>query len=101
VLDPDEKLVFDGLVTRLGAADPDFVRRTDRIGRPRLRRRMTAAVLLWTAVPFCIVLGGWTGLLIAVVGAGYGACLFAKRHAGAGQAPWWSSSHRRPGAASR
>jgi hypothetical protein len=99
VLDPNEKFVFDGMVTRLGADDPDFVRRIDRIGRPRRRLRTAVAILLWTMAPFCIVFGGWTGLVMAVVAVGYAARLFAKRRGQADQAPWWSS-HRRPGATS-
>lgn len=99
MLDPNEKLVFDAMVTRLGTEDPDFVRRIDRIGRPRRRLRTTLAILLWTIAPFCIVLGGWTGLFMAVGAVGYGAHLFAKRRGRADQSSW-SSSHRRPGATS-
>lgn len=101
MLDPNEKFVFDGLVTRLSADDPDFVRRIDRIGRPRRRLRVTLAILLWTAAPFCLIFGGWTGLFLAVTAVGYGLRLFSRRHARTDHAPWWSSSsHRRPGAAS-
>jgi hypothetical protein len=99
VLDPSEKFVFDGLVNRLSVDDPDFVRRIDRIGRPRRRLRSTLAILLWTAAPFCLVFGGWTGLFMAVVAVGYGARLFTRRYGRADRSPW-SSSHRRPGATS-
>ena len=43
VFDPNEKLVFDGMVNRLRADDPGFLRRLDRIGRPRRRLRMVLA----------------------------------------------------------
>lgn len=101
MLDPYEKVVFDGLVTRLSADDPDFARRIDRIGHPRRRLWVTLAILLWTTVPFCLAFGGWTGLFLAVVAGGYGARLFTKRRGRAARPPWWSSSsHRRPGATS-
>jgi hypothetical protein len=97
VLDPNEKHVFDEMVTHLRTADPTFVRRIDRIGYPRRRLRATVAVLLWTMAPVCIVVGGWTGLLFAVVGSGYAARLMAGRKGFAGVTDgfsWWSSSRR-------
>ena len=78
MLDPNEKQVFDDMVTHLRTADPKFVRQVDRISHPRRRLRVTMAVLLWTMAPVCIVVGGWTGLLFAVVGAGYAARLMSK-----------------------
>ena len=98
MFDPNEKLVFDGIVNRLGADDPGFLRRLDRIGRPRRRLRMILASLLWTVAPVCIVLGGWTGLILAVVAVGYGLRLQARRGGTGAQVAWWSSSNRRPGA---
>jgi hypothetical protein len=101
VLDPNEKYVFDGMVTQLRADDPAFERRVDRLIRPRRRLRVFTAVLLWTLTPLAIVFGGWTGLLIAVVASGYGAYLMSKP---APTAPatagfsWWSASRRQPGA---
>jgi Protein of unknown function (DUF3040) len=100
VLDPNEKLVFDGLVSRLHDEDPNFRRKIERLGRPRRRLRVALAVLLWTMAPVCIVLGGWTGLLMAVVAVGYGAALVARRVGMDGQPTWWSSAKRRPGAPS-
>jgi Protein of unknown function (DUF3040) len=84
VLDPNEKLVFDGLVSRLRDEDPSFLRKLERIGRPRRNRR--------------IVFGGWTGLLMAVVAISYGALLVTKRDDRSGHPAWRSSSHRHPGA---
>ena len=72
MLDPQD---FDGMVARIRAEDPKFVRRIDRLSAPRRRFRMTMAILLWTIAPFCIYFGGWTGLIMAVVAVGYGANL--------------------------
>jgi hypothetical protein len=81
VLDPHEKVVFDGMVTRLRSDDPAFSRRVDRLGRPRRRLRVAAAALLWTLAPVCIVFGGWTGLIMAVIAGGYGTALMTSRRA--------------------
>jgi Protein of unknown function (DUF3040) len=100
VLDPYDKRVFEGMVERMHADDPKFVRRIDRLGSPRRRLRATMAILLWTITPFCIVLGGWTGLIMAVVAAGYGVKLINKRSGmtgGTNGFSWWSSG-KRPGA---
>jgi hypothetical protein len=96
VLDPNEKLVFDGLVSRLRDEDPTFLRKIERLGRPRRDMRVTLAVLLWTLAPFCIVLGGWTGLLMAVIAVSYGAFLVTRRDGKVSQPAWWSSSNRHP-----
>jgi hypothetical protein len=99
VLDPNEKFVFDDMMTQLRDEDPGFLRRINRIGRPRRRVRTAIAILLWTLAPICIVFGGWTGLFMAVGAIAYGAHLMAKRDAMTGAFSWWSSSsHRRPGA---
>jgi hypothetical protein len=100
VLDPNEKYLFDDMVAQLRADDPAFVRAIDQLAHPRRRLRVTLAVLLWTIAPVCIVYGGWTGLLMAVVGAAYGAHLMAKRSGLGAEADgfsWWST-RRRPGA---
>jgi len=82
VLEPNEKVLFDGLVTRLRADDPGFTDKLDRMCRPRQKLRIVLAVLLWTVAPICIVFGGWTGVLMAAVAAGYGAHLMTKRPGG-------------------
>ena len=100
VLDPYDKRVFEGMVARMHADDPEFVQLTERLSAPRRRLRRTIAILLWTIAPICIILGGWTGLIMAVVAVGYGINLMAKRSAAAGNPngfSWWSSG-RRPGA---
>ena len=79
MLDPQDKKAFDGLVAQFHAEDPKFVQRIDRLSAPRRRFRTTMAILLWTIAPFCIILGGWTGLIMAVVAVGYGVHLMAKR----------------------
>jgi hypothetical protein len=99
VLDPQEKAVFDGIMTQLRDDDPSFVRRVDRISKPRRRVRLTAAILLWTLTPWCIVYGGWTGLILAVLALGYGTLLFSRRHQSASPPLWTSSRGRRPGTA--
>jgi DUF3040 family protein len=95
VLDPQEKAVFDGMVTELRVGDPRLTQRLDRMCRPRRQVRRALAILLWTIAPFCIVFGGWTGLIMAVVAVGYGFAIYFKRGLGAGETPW--SSTRRPG----
>jgi hypothetical protein len=100
VLDPHEKHVFDGLVNQLRDEDPGFLHKIERLGRPRRKLRVALAVLLWTIAPVSIALGGWTGLLMAVVAIGYGVALVTKRGGMGGQPAWWSSSNRRPGAPS-
>ncbi len=100
MLDPQDKRTFDGMVAGIHAEDPEFVQRIGRLSAPRRRPRMTMAILLWTVAPFCIFLGGWTGLIMAVVAVGYGARLITKRTGMTGdthQFSWWSSG-KRPGA---
>ena len=96
MLDPQEKVVFDGMVMRLSEDDPDFVRRVDRLTRPRHRLRERLAILLWTIAPLCIVYGGGTGLIMAIVAVVYGAHLMSVGHRAAGRSAWSSSPHRRP-----
>ncbi|WP_203782899.1 DUF3040 domain-containing protein [Paractinoplanes rishiriensis] len=94
MLDPNEKAVFDGMVTQLRADDPRLAQRWDRLCRPKRRIRTALAFLLWTTAPLCIVFGGWTGLIVAVVAAAYGAVLYLKRGPGTGETLW--PSHRKP-----
>ncbi|HET6483970.1 MAG TPA: DUF3040 domain-containing protein [Actinoplanes sp.] len=92
MLDPQEKAVFDGLVTQLRVADPQFCRRVDRMGRPRTRLYTTMAFTLWALAPMCIVFGGWTGALFAVIFIGYGLRLYTKRNGSTTQPPWWAAT---------
>ncbi|MEV4704579.1 DUF3040 domain-containing protein [Actinoplanes sp. NPDC049316] len=88
---------FDAIVSQLRAEDPDFVRRVRKIDRPRSTARLVLAVLLWTLAPMCIVLGGWTGAILAVVGGAYGVHLMRHR----AQPPTGiehPARHRHPGA---
>jgi hypothetical protein len=66
---------FEAIVARLRADDPEFTRTVDKLGGPPSKRRLRLAVLLWTIAPVCVVLGGWTGLLMAVVAVAYGSYL--------------------------
>ena len=95
MLEPNEKAVFDGMVTQLRATDPRLSQRLDRLCRPRRRIRMILAVLLWTLAPLCVVFGGWTGVIMAIGAVGYGTYLYHKRGPGADEMFW--SSPRRPG----
>ncbi|MFG1605967.1 DUF3040 domain-containing protein [Actinoplanes sp. NPDC049265] len=80
MLEPHEKHVFDGMVAGLRAGDPRFARRVGRLTRPpRQGLRTIVAILLWTAAPMCVWLGGWTGFFMAVVGVAYGVHLIKKR----------------------
>ena len=101
MLDPLEKRVFDGLVTQLRADDPAFLNRLDKLEHPPRRWRMVLAALLWITAPICVILGGWTGLLMASVAVGYGVALAVKRPGLAGGTRgfrWWSTpSGRSPG----
>jgi hypothetical protein len=99
MLDPNEQYVFDDMVTQLRSGDPKFVRQMDKLCHPRRQPRVALAILLWTLAPISIYYGGWTGLLMAVVGAAYGAHLFFKQQGFSGDAnpfAWWSSSRRSP-----
>ncbi|GGL05819.1 DUF3040 domain-containing protein [Mangrovihabitans endophyticus] len=97
MLDPEEKLAFDCMVTQLRADDPQFHRRTDQILRPRRRLRMIAAVVLWTMAPVCVLLGGWTGLIVAAISVWYGIHLLTKVP-GSVTTPLGAATRRLPGA---
>lgn len=101
MLDPNEKSVFDGMVSQLSFDDPQFARRIDRLERPRRRLRNVVAVILWILAPVCIAVGGWTGFFMAVVAIAYAARLMIRRPglSGATELPWWSLPRRKPGAA--
>jgi O-antigen/teichoic acid export membrane protein len=79
VLDPQEKSVFDRLVTQLGADDPDFAQRMEKIAQRRRVTRTTLAVMLWVFAPISLVVGGWTGALMAALAVGYGVYLYRTR----------------------
>jgi hypothetical protein len=97
LLEPNEKAVFDGMVTQLRTTDPRLAQRLDRMCRPKRRIRMILAILLWTLAPICMIFGGWTGVIMAVAAVGYGTYLYHRRGFGAGETPW--PSPRRPGVA--
>lgn len=75
VFEPKEDQAFRDVVAQLLIDDMAFARR---IERPPLRWAVLA-VLMWTIAPICIVVGGWTGLIEAVLAAGYGSYLMRKR----------------------
>ena len=100
VLDPYEKSLFDGMVIQLSIDDPQFVRRIDRLERPRRQLHKAVAVVLWVMAPMCVVVGGWTGFFLAVIAVAYAVRLMLKRPGlnGGAELPWWSLPRRRPGA---
>jgi hypothetical protein len=79
VLDPKEKNVFDRMVTQLGAEDPDFAQRMEKIAQRRRVMRVTLAVMLWIFAPISLAVGGWTGALMAAIAVGYGVYLYRTR----------------------
>ncbi len=93
MLEPREKQEFDGMVARLRDTDPGFARRVDRLRLRQRRRWLVSAILLWTIAPICLVYGGWTGALEAVLAVGYGAWLMRKRNRATDQ-PSWPQSRR-------
>lgn len=99
MLDPAEKSVFDGLVSQL-RGDPAFARKIEKLGSPRRRWRTGLAVLLWTMAPIAMIVGGWTGFFMAVIGVAYGIRLVVRKPglAGGHGFPWRSSPGPRPGA---
>ncbi|MBU2663378.1 DUF3040 domain-containing protein [Actinoplanes bogorensis] len=95
MLDPKDKATFDGLVTELRSADPKFCRRVDRLGTPKPRLYTALAYLLWFLAPVCIVLGGWTGAIFALIATAYGIRLYRKRNGNAPQPAWWVATRGR------
>jgi hypothetical protein len=66
---------FEAIVARLRADDPEFTSRMQKLGGPPSGKRVGLAILLWTMAPVCVIFGGWTGFLLAVVAVAYGAYL--------------------------
>ncbi|GIF08357.1 DUF3040 domain-containing protein [Actinoplanes siamensis] len=95
MLEPREGQEFDGMMSQLRDSDPEFARRVERMRLRRRRRWLILAILLWTVTPFCLIFGGWTGVLEAVLAVAYGARLMRKRSK-AGQPSSPSSTDQRP-----
>lgn len=83
MLNSYERRRFNEIVSGLLTEDPGFgtPAQSPRRDRPR---RPVVAVMLWLSMPFVIAVGGWTGLLMAVVAGGYAAHLWF-RHRSARQ----------------
>ncbi|WIM96328.1 DUF3040 domain-containing protein [Actinoplanes oblitus] len=96
MLEPRDEQEFDSMVSRLRDADPGFARRCDRMQARQRRRWLILAVLLWTVAPLCLLFGGWTGALEAVLAVSYGAWLMRKRSRATDAPSWPSSTDRRP-----
>jgi hypothetical protein len=80
VLSSYDRRRFNEIVSGLLAEDPGFGA-SHRPPRGDLPRRPVVAVLLWLSMPFVIAVGGWTGLLVAVVAGGYAAHLWLRGQA--------------------
>ncbi|MEV4640447.1 DUF3040 domain-containing protein [Actinoplanes sp. NPDC049548] len=85
---------FDAIVSHLRADDPAFARRLEKVAGTRPTIRL--GVLLWAVAPLCIILGGWTGVVVAVIAGAYGTHLMRTR-TGPGAALPTTPTHR-PGA---
>ena len=68
---------FNEIVAGLLAEDPDLGYRQD-TPVPVRPPRPLLALLLWMSMPFMVTVGGWTGLLLAVLAAGYGVHLWSR-----------------------
>lgn len=71
MLSSHERRRFNEITSGLLAEDPGFGTRHDTPPR-NLPPRPVLALLLWLSMPFDIAVGGWTGLLVAVVAGWYG-----------------------------
>ena len=89
-------LAFDAIVTHLRADDPAFVRRVHQLDARRTSLRTPLVVLLWTVSPLCIILGGWTGTMFALIAVTYGTHLIRTRERPGGTES--AAPTRRPGA---
>ena len=76
MLSSHDRRQFNVIVAGLLAEDPELGIR-NRPPAPRPPRPLLAA-LLWMSMPFLVTVGGWTGLLVALVAAGYGVHLWSR-----------------------
>ena len=76
LLSSHDRRQFNVIVAGLLAEDPDLGTRYRR--PPPRPPRPALAALLWMSMPFLVTVGGWTGLLIAVVAAAYGIHLWSR-----------------------
>lgn len=91
MLKPEDQQTFASLIAQLQIDDPAFGKRTERLHRPPLHWTVVT-VLLWAVAPICIIFGGWTGVIEAVVAVCYGTHMIRKRQRWAAAA----STIRRP-----
>jgi hypothetical protein len=69
---------FEEIVAHLCAEDPFFSARVRRATPQRhRRRRRTAAWVLFVTAPIMVIIGGWTGLIVAVLAVAEGVRLLA------------------------
>lgn len=86
VLSSYDRRRFNEIVSGLLAEDPGFGTRHSPPRRD-LPRRPVVAVLLWLSMPFVIAVGGWTGLLVALVAGGYATHLWFRGRSGPHREP--------------
>jgi hypothetical protein len=77
VLSSYDRRRFNEIVSGLLAEDPAFGTSQPAPARER-PPRPGLALLLWVSMPFLVALGGWTGLLVAVVACGYAMHLMSR-----------------------
>jgi len=77
VLSSYDRRQFNEIVAGLLAEDPGIGARYDS-PRRELPPRPLVAVMLWVSMPFLVTVGGWTGLLVAVIAAAYGVHLWSR-----------------------
>jgi len=78
VLSSYDRRRFNEIVAGLLAEDPAFGTRHADPPRPIRPPRPLLALMLWLSMPFMIVVGGGTGLLVAVVACGYAMHLMSR-----------------------
>jgi hypothetical protein len=68
MLSKEDQRRFDEITRQLRITDPEFVARlSDRAQHRRGRLLLLLTVVLWSAVPAVVVLGGWLAAVIAPV----------------------------------
>jgi hypothetical protein len=76
LLSSHDRRQFNVIVAGLLAEDPELgTRHQPPAPRPP---RPLLAMALWMSMPFLVTVGGWTGLLVAVIAAIYGVHLWSR-----------------------
>jgi hypothetical protein len=75
------RLRFNTIIRELQDDDPTFARHLRDIPQEQRRRRRRWAGALWLLAPMLIIIGGWTGLLLAVIASCVGVLLVWRPYA--------------------